>query len=128
MASKALLLSVVSLLLAVLMVSTTRVESKQCEGGDVEIFQFANGFGQGHIPEFLVQIVNSSPTGTPVSNVHVSCGEFASARLVDPHVFKRLMPNDCLVKDGKQLAANEIVSFVYTNSRAYDLVVSHINC
>ncbi|KAG9455133.1 hypothetical protein H6P81_008037 [Aristolochia fimbriata] len=79
-------------------------------------------------PGVLVQIVNSSPTRTPVSNVYVSCGEFASTSLLNLHVFKRLKPNDCLVNDGKQLAANEIVSFVYTNSRTYDLVVSHVDC
>ncbi|XP_068649240.1 cytochrome P450 86A7-like [Aristolochia californica] len=105
-----------------------RVEGRQCAVGHVQINQDSTGFGPGNIPEFRVQILNASPTGTAVSNVHVACDQFASARLVNPRIFQRLKPNDCLVKDGKPLEANELIAFSYTNSRPYPLAVSHVEC
>ncbi|XP_068649241.1 TPD1 protein homolog 1-like [Aristolochia californica] len=119
------LVLLITLILAVAL-PASRVEGRECDLGGVQIYQVSNGFGQGHIPEFRVQILNAAPT--PVYNVHVACGEFASARLVNPHVFKRIKPNDCVVNDGKPLMANELLAFFYTNSRAYDLAVSHVEC
>ncbi|KAG9456601.1 hypothetical protein H6P81_001109 [Aristolochia fimbriata] len=125
MAPSALLPLLVSLLLSVALL-TARVEGKPCGMGNVQIYQVPNGFGQGHIPEYVVQIVNAYDS--PVHNVHVACGEFASARLVNPRVFKRLQPNDCLVNEGKPLEANTLLAFFYTNSRPYDLAVSSVEC
>ncbi|KAL7220821.1 hypothetical protein ACSBR2_013671 [Camellia fascicularis] len=74
----------------------------KCTDRDISITQ-----GQGSstgIPEYIVEIINTCLSDDcPPSNIHLHCGLFASARLVDPQLFKRLSNDDCLVNGGKPL-------------------------
>ncbi|KAJ4841080.1 hypothetical protein Tsubulata_045164 [Turnera subulata] len=73
------------------------------------------------IPQFIVQIVNTCISGCAPSDIHLHCGWFASARMVNPRIFKRLSYDDCLVNAGKPLKSNEIIRFTYSNSFMYTL-------
>ncbi|RWR96130.1 protein TAPETUM DETERMINANT 1 [Cinnamomum micranthum f. kanehirae] len=42
------------------------------------------------IPQYIVQIASTCMSGCAPSNIHVHCGWFASARIVNPNTFKRL--------------------------------------
>ncbi|CAK7326344.1 unnamed protein product [Dovyalis caffra] len=73
------------------------------------------------IPQYIVQIVNTCVFGCAPSNIHLHCGWFASARMVNPRIFKRLSYDDCLVNGGKALKTSQIVRFTYSNSFMYAL-------
>ncbi|KAJ0968927.1 hypothetical protein J5N97_021804 [Dioscorea zingiberensis] len=104
----------------------TSVEGVRLCIHNVRLFQKSSGFGPGHVPEYTVTI--SSVGHRPVSEVHVSCGDFSSARIINPNVFRRLMPGDCLVKNGSIIDMAEAVSFTYTNFPPYKLIVSAAQC
>ncbi|RWV85093.1 hypothetical protein GW17_00053138 [Ensete ventricosum] len=80
------------------------------------------------IPTYTVEVLNTCPSGCAVANIHLSCGWYSSARLVDPRIFRRLSYNDCLVNDGASLPAGDSVSFQYANSFHYPLAVSSVTC
>ncbi|XP_022872209.1 TPD1 protein homolog 1-like [Olea europaea var. sylvestris] len=80
------------------------------------------------IPTYTVEIMNVCVAACNISRIHVSCGWFSSARLINPHVFKRLHFNDCLVNDGKPLEYGYTISFQYANTYSYPLSVSSIAC
>ncbi|WMV52995.1 hypothetical protein MTR67_046380 [Solanum verrucosum] len=63
-----------------------------------------------------------------ISNIHLSCGWFSSARLINPKIFRRLNYNDCLVNDGQPLTAGQSLTFSYANTFPYKLAVSSIVC
>ncbi|KAF0929506.1 hypothetical protein E2562_021757 [Oryza meyeriana var. granulata] len=54
--------------------------------------------------------------------------KFASTELVNPSQFQRVGFNDCLVKGGGPLGPSQAVSFQYSNSFGYPLVVSNVAC
>lgn len=100
-----------------------------CRPRDIEIYQSPLGFNPAdHVPQFLVHIMNSSPHGKALFDVHVDCGLFASSRLVVPTKFKRIRPGVCLVKNGTRMAPNEIITFRYSNSFPYKLVPTSVRC
>jgi hypothetical protein len=76
------------------------------------------------IPKYVVQIVNTciSSECAPY-NIHLHCGWFASARIINPNLFKRLSFDDCLVNGGKPLTSSQIIRFTYTNSFVYPLAL-----
>ncbi|KAK6120555.1 hypothetical protein DH2020_045702 [Rehmannia glutinosa] len=78
------------------------------------------------IPTYTVEIMNVCVSGCDISAIHLSCGWFSSARLVNPRVFKRLRFDDCLVNDGKPLANGRTLSFQYANTFPYSLAVSSV--
>ena len=90
-----------------------------CTNKDISIFQSPDG--SSGIPQFIVQIVNTCMNECAPSNIHVFCGWFASAQLVNPNAFKRLAYNDCLVNGGRPLRHGEIVRFTYANSFMYPI-------
>jgi hypothetical protein len=68
-------------------------------------------------------------SGCDISDIHVACGMFSSAILVNPFSkFKRLAYNDCLVNDGKPLANEAVISFKYATTFQYNLTVSSVVC
>uniref|UniRef100_A0A7N0V3W0 Uncharacterized protein n=1 Tax=Kalanchoe fedtschenkoi TaxID=63787 RepID=A0A7N0V3W0_KALFE len=73
-----------------------------CTARDISVSQ-AQTSSSG-IPGYTVQIVNTCVSGCPPSNIHVHCGDFTSARLVNPITFKRLSTDDCLVNGGRPLS------------------------
>ncbi|KAI8012658.1 hypothetical protein LOK49_LG06G03452 [Camellia lanceoleosa] len=92
----------------------------KCTNRDISITQ-----GQGSntgIPEYIIEIINTclSDVCHP-SNIHLHCGLFASARLVDPQLFKRLSDDDCLVNGGKPLKASQVIRFSYFNTFKYPI-------
>jgi len=94
-----------------------------CTKFDISIFQGPGSPLPNGIPTFSVQIFNLCTVGCPISDVHVACGWFASAKLVNPKVFRRVKFNDCLVNDGNPIPYGDSITFQYANSFAYQLRV-----
>ncbi|XP_039138888.1 TPD1 protein homolog 1A-like [Dioscorea cayenensis subsp. rotundata] len=115
------------ILLSIFLLSPfSKAEGERLCIDNVRVFQKSSGFGAGHVPEYTVTISNIGQE--PVSGVHVSCGEFSSASLINPEIFQRLNLGDCLVKDGEVIDMAEVVSFTYTNFPPYELIVSAAHC
>ncbi|KAI8565980.1 hypothetical protein RHMOL_Rhmol02G0003800 [Rhododendron molle] len=97
------------------------VFSENCTSRDITISQGEES-SRG-IPEFVVEIANicASNSSCAPSNIHLSCGNFASASEVNPEIFKRLYYDDCLVNGGKPLKDDHIIRFTYSNSFKYPL-------
>ncbi|CAK7323302.1 unnamed protein product [Dovyalis caffra] len=99
-----------------------------CSKDDIAIFQGSTAPLPNGIPSYTVQILNVCVSGCSISNIHVSCGWFSSARMVNPTVFRRIYYDDCLVNDGEPLGPGETLSFQYANSFRYPLSVSSVAC
>nr|PNR53757.1 hypothetical protein PHYPA_007432 [Physcomitrium patens] len=80
-----------------------------CTNKDISIFQSPDG--SSGIPRYAVQIMNNCMSDCPPSDIHVFCGWFASALLVNPNSFKRVSYNDCIVNGGKPLRRGETLRF-----------------
>ncbi|KAM3201717.1 hypothetical protein P3L10_034080 [Capsicum annuum] len=81
------------------------------------------------IPTYTVIIENACYFGNcTISNVHLSCGWFSSARHINPSVFKRIRYDDCLVNNGEPLTAGQALTFQYANTFSYPLRVSSVSC
>lgn len=99
---------------------------KKCTQGEIVIAQSQIGtlFGS---PIYKVEITNTCASGNTISNLHLHCGWFSSATLINPKTFKRLAYDDCLVNDGQPIAAGLTVSFQYTTTFKYPLSVKTFN-
>ncbi|MCO5582000.1 hypothetical protein L7F22_035890 [Adiantum nelumboides] len=101
-----------------------------CTMADVAILQGeANPLPDG-IPSFTVQIFNSCASPQQLcglSHIHVACGWWATAKLVNPNVFRRLAFNDCLVNDGRPLRPGQLLTFQYANSFQYPMSVKSVS-
>lgn len=93
--------------------------SNMCTSKDISIFQGRDT--SSGIPQYVVQISNTCLSDCAPSDIHVFCGWFASALLVNPNTFRRIGYNDCLVNGGKSLRHGDIVRFEYANSFMYSL-------
>ncbi|KZV28747.1 hypothetical protein F511_32016 [Dorcoceras hygrometricum] len=109
-------------------VEPNRIWSEKCSKSDIVISQGATEPLPSGIPTYTVEIMNVCVSGCDISAIHLSCGWFSSARLVNPRVFKRLRFNDCLVNDGKPLINGRTLSFQYANTFRYPLSVTSITC
>ncbi|XP_076895091.1 TPD1 protein homolog 1-like [Bidens hawaiensis] len=100
-------------------------QGSSCSGRDLSISQ-SKGSTSG-IPQYIVQIVNTcvSESRCAPSNIHLHCGWFASARIVNPRSFKRLSYDDCLVNGGQRLTSGQMISFSYSNSFMYPISFKH---
>ncbi|OIT32989.1 protein tapetum determinant 1 [Nicotiana attenuata] len=96
------------------------LDAEVCTGKDISIYHSRSSNEHG-IPEYIVEIVNTCSTNCAASNIHLNCGSFASAKLVNPTIFKRLYFNDCLVNGGKPLKVGKIIRFTYSNTYMYPL-------
>ncbi|RRT74911.1 hypothetical protein B296_00009716 [Ensete ventricosum] len=101
---------------------------EECSEEDILLYQGATAPLPNGIPTYTVQILNACPTGCSVADIHVRCGWFSSARLINPLVFRRLRFDDCLVNDGAALASGESLSFQYANTYRHPLSVSSVAC
>ncbi|XP_028071502.1 TPD1 protein homolog 1-like [Camellia sinensis] len=99
-----------------------------CTKDDIAIFQGPTTPLPNGIPTYTVQVMNVCVSGCSVSNIHLSCGWFSSARLINPQLFKRICYDDCLVNNGEALGPGESLSFEYANSFSYPLSVSSVTC
>ncbi|XWS51462.1 hypothetical protein CRYUN_Cryun12cG0178400 [Craigia yunnanensis] len=105
-----------------------RIWGEKCSRADIVINQGPTAPLPSGIPTYTVEIVNMCVTGCDISGIHLSCGWFSSARLINPKIFKRLRYNDCLVNDGKPLIIGGTLSFQYANTFLYPLSVSRVVC
>lgn len=105
-----------------------RIWGGKCSKSDIVINQGATDPLPSGIPTYTVEIMNVCVTGCDISAIHLSCGWFSSARLVNPLIFKRLRFDDCLVNDGKPLISGRTLSFQYANTFRYPLSVSSVIC
>ncbi|XXG40831.1 hypothetical protein AAC387_Pa01g1449 [Persea americana] len=117
-----------SLLLPLFWDPVKSVLGGDCRPNEIEIFQTPTGYAGGHVPKYTVQIINMAAKVSSVHDIHVACGEFASTIQIDPKVFRRVQHNDCLVKDGMEMHAGEVISFDYANILPYKLVPSQVKC
>ncbi|KAM7280189.1 hypothetical protein ACFE04_007323 [Oxalis oulophora] len=92
-----------------------------CSTRDISISQSKDT--TSGIPQYIVQIVNTctASSGCYPSRIHLHCGWFASARIVNPKTFKRLSYDDCLVNGGRPLQNSQVIRFTYSNSFMYPL-------
>ncbi|GFZ03921.1 histidine kinase-, DNA gyrase B-, and HSP90-like ATPase family protein [Actinidia rufa] len=88
---------------AVTKVEPKRIWGDKCSKSDIVITQGPASPLPNGIPTYTVEIMNACVSGCAISGVHLSCGWFSSTSLINPHIFKRLRFNDCLVNDGKPL-------------------------
>ncbi|KAL3818536.1 hypothetical protein ACJIZ3_004441 [Penstemon smallii] len=105
-----------------------RIWSEKCSKSDIVISQGATEPLPSGIPTYTVEIMNVCVSGCDISSIHLNCGWFSSARLVNPRVFKRVRFDDCLVNDGKPLTNGRTLSFQYANTFRYPLSVSSVTC
>ncbi|XP_058093064.1 TPD1 protein homolog 1-like [Magnolia sinica] len=106
---------------------TNRI-GERCSKDDIRLYQGATTPLPNGIPTYTVEILNVCVSGCAISGIHLSCGWFSSARMINPTIFKRLRYNDCLVNDGKALSNGGSISFQYANTFRYPLSVSSVTC
>ncbi len=98
-----------------------RASMPLCSIADLSITQGLSGYSNG-IPVYTVQIVNLCLNPKcQMSNIHVACEAFSSARPLDTLVFHRLGYNDCYLMNGEPLSAGASVAFEYANSSEYPM-------
>ncbi|CAN6480710.1 unnamed protein product [Victoria cruziana] len=100
---------------------------RECKTSDIGLAQSAAGTLPNGIPAFLVEIFNTCESSCGITNIHISCGAFASVKLVNPRVFRRLAVDDCLVNDGQPIRSGQAFSFIYANSFMYPMKVSRVD-
>ncbi|KAF6145072.1 hypothetical protein GIB67_013423 [Kingdonia uniflora] len=99
-----------------------------CSKNDIALYQGPTTPLPNGIPTYTVQILNVCVSGCAISNIHINCGWFSSARMINPRVFKRICYDDCLVNNGEPIGPGESLSFQYANSFQYPLYVSSVTC
>ncbi|CAI8599062.1 unnamed protein product [Vicia faba] len=109
-------------------VEPNRIWGEKCTKSDIVINQGSTAPLPSGIPTYTVEIMNMCVSGCDISAIHLRCGWFSSARLINPKLFKRLRYNDCLVNDGRPLVNGATVSFQYANTYLYPLSVSSVVC
>lgn len=95
------------------------LSSGSCTNRDISISQSKDS--TSGIPQYIVQIVNTCVSGCAPSDIHLHCGWFASARVVNPRTFKRVSYDDCLVNGGMPLRPSQVIRFTYSNSFMYPI-------
>ncbi|RDX75418.1 Protein TAPETUM DETERMINANT 1, partial [Mucuna pruriens] len=100
----------------------------KCSKSSIQINQSPMAPLPSGIPTYTVEIANTCVSGCNISNIHVNCGMFNSAILINPNIFKRLRYNDCLVNNGMPFRNGAIISFKYANNYAYSLSISSVVC
>ncbi|KAL7134436.1 hypothetical protein ABFS83_11G027300 [Erythranthe nasuta] len=79
------------------------------------------------IPRYTVMITNLC-SDCLIAKVHLHCGWFASADVVNPEDFKRLSYDDCLVYGGRPIPSGHVIEFHYSNTFSYPLSVASYVC
>lgn len=105
-----------------------RIWGDKCSNSDIVINQGPTDPLPSGIPTYTVEIMNVCTTGCDISGIHLSCGWFSSARLINPRLFRRIRYDDCLVNNGKPLVNGHTISFQYANTFRYPLTVSSVVC
>lgn len=100
----------------------------KCSESDIVIDQGPSSPLPNGIPTYSVAILNACSTGCDIGGIHVRCGKFSTARLIDPDIFKRLDYDDCLVYGGRPLPNGMTLSFEYANTYPYPMEVIKYEC
>lgn len=100
----------------------------KCKSTDIVVNQAATEPMPNGIPGYTVEITNMCMSGCIISRIHISCGWFSSAKLINPRIFKRIHYDDCLVNNGKPLPYGSTLSFHYANTFPYPLSVAFVTC
>ncbi|RZC59702.1 hypothetical protein C5167_007003 [Papaver somniferum] len=111
-----------------LKIEPNRMWGERCSKSDIVVSQGSTPPLPNGIPTYTVEIMNVCTKGCDISNIHLSCGWFSSARLINPRVFKRIRYNDCILNNGEALINGDSISFQYANTFQYPLTVSSVNC
>ncbi|KAB2625190.1 hypothetical protein D8674_016850 [Pyrus ussuriensis x Pyrus communis] len=98
------------------------LHSASCRAEEISISQTQIP-GTG-IPKYAVQIVNTCTSDCAPSQIHVHCGQFASAEVIPKSVFTRIADDDCLVNGGEPLKSNDVISFTYFNTFSSPFLLS----
>ncbi|KAK1379824.1 TPD1 protein-like [Heracleum sosnowskyi] len=61
-----------------------------CSKSSIDVFQEQTAPLPSGIPTYTATVENICVTGCTISNIHLSCGWFSSARSINPRVFRRL--------------------------------------
>ncbi|KAL8140878.1 hypothetical protein V2J09_006899 [Rumex salicifolius] len=101
---------------------------KVCSDSDLVVNQGPSHPLPSGIPTYTVQITNTCTTGCDIARIHIRCGWFSSARLIDPSLFKRVRYDDCLVNGGNPIPNGQTISFQYANTYSYPLAVTSMKC
>ncbi|KAK9278121.1 hypothetical protein L1049_027679 [Liquidambar formosana] len=100
-----------------------------CTPTDITLSQSPTEKLPSGIPTYTVEITNECTSGPcAIFNIHVSCGSFASAILINPDIFRRLAIDDCLVNNGQPLQPGVTLSFKYATTFSYNLSVKNFLC
>ncbi|XP_020107585.1 protein TAPETUM DETERMINANT 1-like [Ananas comosus] len=99
-----------------------------CSKDDIVVYQGATAPLPSGIPTYTVEVLNVCARGCAIEGIHLRCGWFSSARLINPRLFRRLRFDDCLLNDGRPLPNGASLSFQYANSFPYPLSVSSASC
>lgn len=115
-------------------VRPSRIDEGCAGAEDIEIYQgHASSLPSG-VPAYKVDVMNrclgdlDGRGECAIAGIHIRCGWFSSASLVDPSKFRRLGHDDCLLNDGRPLLGGETISFEYANSFPYQLSVRVATC
>ncbi|CAN6726598.1 unnamed protein product [Malus baccata var. baccata] len=90
-----------------------QIKISSCGDRDISISQ--GQISAIGIPKYAVEIVNTCTDCAP-SQIHVHCGQFASAEVIPPSVFTRIADDDCLVNGGEPLRPHDVISFTYATT------------
>ncbi|XWS56349.1 hypothetical protein CRYUN_Cryun09bG0078400 [Craigia yunnanensis] len=107
-------------------VSPRTSEEQSCSKKDIVISQAAVRPQPSGIPSYRAEISNQGQHA--IQEIHLHCGLFSSANLINPEIFKRVANDNCLVNNGKPLAVGTVIALTYTNSFMYPLLVSKFTC
>lgn len=108
--------------------------SPSCSKDSILVFQGPSTPLPNGIPTYGVQVQNVCVEGTggtascSIADIHLTCGWFSSARLINPGIFRRINYDDCLVNDGKPLNSGQCLTFEYANTFPYPMSVSSATC
>ncbi|PKI66243.1 TPD1 protein homolog 1-like [Punica granatum] len=100
------------------------LQNRGCTHEDITISNGLTGKDPSGIPLYSVAISNECDSPCNISNVHLRCGWFTSATLINPYDFRRLQYDDCVVNNGRHLLPGIAVSFDYTAEFLNPLSVS----
>ncbi|KAH6828862.1 hypothetical protein C2S53_013700 [Perilla frutescens var. hirtella] len=101
-------------------------QTDSCSHPEIEVSQSPESSSKG-IPRYRVLIANLC-SDCWIEQLHVHCGEFASANIVDPQLFKRVADGDCLVNAGRRLDSGKVIQFYYSNTFPYPLSIGNYVC
>lgn len=95
----------------------------ECNSQEDLLYTQIPGYLPDGLPIFRVTFTNTCRSCS-FFNIHISCGDFASAVWVDPIIFEKLSHGDCLLNNGGLLAPQSSISFEYESTFAYPMAVS----